>query len=134
MAHEDLSPIRHALGLARERGFAEVVLEYDDVIFKAALQPAAKSASRPAPSAASDDAPSEPALAEVTATLVGYVHPARQPVQVGDQLEVGQIVASVTALGIATDVESAISGEVVEVLFEANQPVMYGQALLRVKP
>lgn len=134
MAHEDLSPIRHALGLARERGFAEVVLEYDDVKFKAALQPAAKSASRPVPSAASDDAPSEPALAEVTATLVGYVHPARQPVQVGDQLEVGQIVASVTALGIATDVESAVSGEVVEVLFEANQPVMYGQALLRVKP
>jgi biotin carboxyl carrier protein len=134
MAQEDLSPIRHALGLARERGFAEVVLEYDDVKFKAALQPAAKSASRPAPSAASGDAPSEPALAEVTATLVGYVHPARQPVQVGDQLEVGQIVASVTALGIATDVESAVSGEVVEVLFEANQPVMYGQALLRVKP
>jgi biotin carboxyl carrier protein len=134
MAHEDLSPIRHALGLARERGFAEVVLEYDDVKFKAALQPATKLASRPAPSAASDDAPSEPALAEVTATLVGYVQPARQPVQVGDQLEVGKIVASVTALGIATDVESAVSGEVVEVLFEPNQPVMYGQALLRVKP
>jgi len=134
MAQEDLTPIRHALGLARERGFAEVVLEYDDVKFKAALQPAAKSASRPAPSAAPNDAPSEPALAEVTAPLVGYVQPARQPVQIGDQLEVGQIVASVTALGIATEVESTVSGEVVEVLFEANQPVMYGQALLRVKP
>lgn len=134
MAHEDLSPVRHALGLARERGFAEVALEFGDVKFKAVLQPAAKSASRPAPSVAIDDSASEPGLAEVCSTLVGYAQPAREAIQVGDRIEVGQIVASITALGIATDVESAVAGEVAEVLFEANEPVMYGQPLLRVKP
>jgi biotin carboxyl carrier protein len=84
-------------------------------------------------SAGESELPSEPALAEVCASLVGYAQPARQAVQVGDVIETGQIVASITALGIATDVESTVAGEVVEILFEANQPVMYGEPLLRVK-
>lgn len=136
MAHLDLSTIRHALGLARERGFAEVSLELGDTKFKAALQPERRSASRTPSSAlqGESDVVVEPVLAEVCATLVGYAHPARQPVQVGDVIEPGQIVASITALGIATDVESGIGGEVVELLFDANQAVMYGEPLLRVKP
>lgn len=136
MAHLDLSTIRHALGLARERGFAEVSLELGDTKFKAALQPERRTAPRVSTSVPTDepDAMVEPALAEVCATLVGYAHPARQPVQVGDVIEPGQIVASITALGIATDVESSIGGEVVELLFDANQAVMYGEPLLRVKP
>lgn len=136
MGQLDLSTIRHALGLARERGFAEVSLELGDTKFKAALQPERRSPAR-ADSAASggeSEIPTEPALSEVCATLVGYAHPAREAIQVGDVIEPGQIVASITALGIATDVEAAIGGEVVEVLFEANQPVMYGEPLLRVKP
>jgi len=136
MAHEDLSPIRHALGLARERGFAEVVLEFGDVKFKAALQSAPKAAPAPVAVAASsgDPLPEEPAYSEVKATLVGYAQPARNAVEVGSVIEPGQIVASITALGISTDVESPIGGEVLEVMFEANQPVEYGQPLLRVKP
>lgn len=136
MAHLDLSTIRHALGLARERGFAEVSLELGDTRFKAALQPERRTAPRgiKAAPASGLDLPSEPTLGEVCATLVGYAHPAREAIQVGDVIEPGQIVASITALGIATDVETAIGGEVVEVLFEANQPVMYGEPLLRVKP
>lgn len=136
MAHEDLSPIRHALGLARERGFAEVVLEFGDVKFKAALQSAPKAAPAPAAAATASGEPvsEAPAYSEVKATLVGYAQPARNAVEVGNVIEPGQIVASITALGISTDVESPIGGEVVEVLFEANQAVEYGQPLLRVKP
>lgn len=136
MAHEDLSPIRHALGLARERGFAEVVLEFGDVKFKAALQSAPKAALAPVAvaSASGEAVAEEPAYAEVKATLVGYAHPARNVVEVGNVIEPGQIVASITALGISTDVESPIGGEVLEILFEANQPVEFGQPLMRVKP
>lgn len=134
MAHEDLSPIRHALSLARDRGFAEVKLEFDDVKFKAALQPAPRSAPAPVRTEAQDIAEAVPEFLNVKATLVGYVHPAREAVEVGSMISVGQIVASITALGIATDVESSLAGEVVEVLFEANQPVEFGQPLLKVKP
>lgn len=136
MAQLDLSTIRHALGLARERGFAEVSLELGATKFKASLQPERRTTPRTAAPLVPGDAvaSAEPEFAEVCATLVGYAQPPRQPVQVGDAIEPGHIVASITALGIATDVESTVGGEVIEVLFEANQPVMYGQPLLRVKP
>lgn len=133
MAHEDLSPIRHALSLARDRGFAEVKLEFGDVKFRAALQPAPRVAS-PVRTEAHDVSETVPEFSYVKATLVGYAHPAREAVEVGSMISVGQVVASITALGIATDVESMLAGEVVEVLFEANQPVEFGQPLLKVKP
>ena len=47
--------------------------------------------------------------------------------------ETGDIVAVISQLGIANDVESRVSGEIVEVLIEENQPVMFGQVLARIK-
>ena len=75
----------------------------------------------------------EPEYQVIASTLVGYYQEAKQPLRVGTAVHAGEVVAIVTALGIANDVESKVSGEIVEVLVEPNQPVEYGQALAKVK-
>lgn len=122
--------IRHALSVARQHGFAEVDLEIGPDSFSAKLD-AAPQISRSKKS--SDRLSEEPVLETIAATLVGYYRPSRTPLQVGTTVSKGDIVAIIAALGIANDVESKVSGEVVEVLVEPNQPVEYGQALAKVK-
>jgi biotin carboxyl carrier protein len=75
-----------------------------------------------------------PEFGQIRSTLVGYYRPTKTPLAVGERVQHGQVVAIVSALGIANEVESTLSGEVVEVLVEPDQPVEYGQALALVRP
>jgi len=130
----DLDAIRHALTVARDRGFAEVTIESDDLEFKAVLSAQkAKAAPKRAATNDSESEAAEPGLAEITASLVGYYAPASKPLAVGETVAEGDIVAQIIQLGIVNDVESKVSGEVVEVCVEPNQAVMYGQVMARVK-
>lgn len=133
MAELDLDLVRHALGLARKNGFAEVELAIDGETFTASLLPGAPA---PAPSVAAPaaEASTEPKLQPLKATLVGYYREAKKPLQAGDSVKKGEVVAVIAALGIANDVESNVTGEVVEVLVANDQPVEYGQPLALVRP
>jgi biotin carboxyl carrier protein len=131
----DFSSIRHAIETARERGFAEVSLRDGETKFDAVLtSPKPKPAS---PRAASSDLELDeatgPRLFEIKSPLVGYYRPSAKPLTVGSEVQSGDIVAIVSQLGIANDVESKASGEIVEICVEENQAVGYGQviALLR---
>ena len=132
MSNLDLELVRHALSVARKHGFAEVELGVGEESFSAKLDPAPPK-SKTKKSAAIEAASTESELQNVVATLVGYYREAKQPLQVGATINKGDVVAVISALGIANDVESKVSGEVVEVLVEPNQPVEYGQVLARVK-
>jgi acetyl-CoA carboxylase biotin carboxyl carrier protein len=130
MASLDSELVRHALSVARQHGFAEVELGIGEDTFSASLDPL------PAKSKAKKSAGQEPVCPEletITATLVGYYRQAKTPLLVGASVKKGDVVAIIAALGIANDVESKVTGEVVEVLVEPNQPVEYGQALAKVK-
>ena len=131
MAELDLEVVRHALGVARRHGFAEVELALGDASFHARLDPLPVGAPRPVEAA---EPGAEPALVEIKATMVGYARDVRIPLTVGQTIERGQVVAMIEALGLANDVESPTNGEVVEVLVTPGQPVQYGQILARVKP
>ena len=136
MPDSDLEAIRHALTVARAKGFAEVELEVGDLEFSAKLEPDAKRKPRSAPKVnaqpAEEAEPGEQA-AEILSSLVGYYRPAEPPLEVGREVSEGEVVAVIAALGLANEVESPVSGEVLEVLVEANQPVEYGQVLAKVK-
>lgn len=74
----------------------------------------------------------------VIAPLVGYFHPWSRPkgkplVAVGDRIKVGQMVATIESLNVLNEVESAVAGQVVEILVEDGQAVEYGQPLLVVE-
>lgn len=125
----DLELVRHALKVARNNGFTEVGLKVADAEFTAKLRPMAPTAKPP-----EQPTPEETKPHAVTSTFVGYYREAKQPLRVGQVVEKGDLVAVVAALGIANDVESKVSGEVIEVLVEPNQPVEYGQPLARVRP
>ena len=90
----------------------------------------------------SQDPPSAPGtrsdLIEITAPMVGTFYRAPSPddspfVDVGGRISVGQTVCIIEAMKLMNELESEISGEVVEILVENGTPVEFGQALMRVK-
>jgi biotin carboxyl carrier protein len=133
MAHPDWSTVRHILELARSRGYAEVSLRQGDFEFSASLEAAPKKKKVSSALTTESGEPVEPPLLEVTAPLVGFYRPGKATLEPGTTLSKGDLVGEIVALGLATDVESTVSGEVVEVLIEADQPVQYGQVLARVR-
>jgi acetyl-CoA carboxylase biotin carboxyl carrier protein len=132
----DRETIRHALEVARREGFQEVELEAASDRFTGRLAPSKGFRPSSGASAADRDAetgPQEPAPKPITATCVGFYRPSDSKLIVGSKVERGEIVATIAALGLANDVESPVSGEIVEVLVAPDQAVEYGQALALVK-
>jgi acetyl-CoA carboxylase biotin carboxyl carrier protein len=136
MADLDLETIRHALKSARDGGFGEVHLEFGSSYFSAKLSASKKSLSSSKlelNGSASELGEFAPDLKSITAPSVGYYKTAGKGLKVGDRVAKGDIVASITALGLANDVEAQVTGEIVEVLATPEQPVEYGQALATVR-
>lgn len=99
--------------------------------------------SMPAPPASSTPPPAaarvNDRLVEVTSPMVGTFYRSPSPdespyVNVGDRIRTGQVVCIVEAMKLMNEVESEVSGEIVEILVENAQPVEYGQVLMRVNP
>ena len=90
----------------------------------------------------SSDPPSSPGsrteFLEVTAPMVGTFYRAPSPddppfVEVGSRVGVGQTVCILEAMKLMNELESEVSGEIVEILVENGTPVEFGQALMKVK-
>ena len=76
---------------------------------------------------------------EVTAPMVGTFYRAPGPeeppfVDIGSRISVGQAVCILEAMKLMNELESEVSGEVVEILVENGTPVEFGQVLMRLKP
>ncbi len=77
-------------------------------------------------------------LVDVTAPMVGTFYRAPAPeeppfVEIGARIGVGQAVCILEAMKLMNELESEVSGEVVEILVENGTPVEFGQVLMRVK-
>ncbi|HEU4635542.1 MAG TPA: acetyl-CoA carboxylase biotin carboxyl carrier protein [Edaphobacter sp.] len=88
--------------------------------------------------AAEPSAPAEK-LHEVKSPIVGTFYESPAPgappfVQVGDQVEVGQVLCIVEAMKLMNEIESDIAGEVVRRIASSCQPVEYGQPLFEIRP
>jgi acetyl-CoA carboxylase biotin carboxyl carrier protein len=90
-------------------------------------------------------APASPPLApESDATLVkspivGTYYDAPSPgsapfVNVGDQVQSGQVLCIIESMKLMNEIEAEISGTIVSKLVENGRPVEYGEALFAVKP
>ncbi|MBV2352225.1 acetyl-CoA carboxylase biotin carboxyl carrier protein [Synechococcus sp. HK05] len=153
----DHNQLRDLIALLGESDIQELKLEGDD--FRLELrrnlptsQPQvmmqAAPASLPAPVAAAPATPSAappaaPAvrgdLVEITAPMVATFYRAPSPgdpafVELGARINVGQTVCILEAMKLMNELESEVSGEVVEILVENGTPVEFGQVLMRVKP
>jgi acetyl-CoA carboxylase biotin carboxyl carrier protein len=87
---------------------------------------------------ASVNVSSTPAAEEghlVTAPMIGTYYASPSPgeapfVQVGDEVEVGQVVGIIEAMKIMNEIISDRSGIVLQVMVENSQPVEYGSPLI----
>ena len=76
---------------------------------------------------------------EIKSPMVGTFYRAPSPesppfLEVGQTVEVGQVVCVVEAMKLMNEIKSEIKGKVVEVAVENAQPVEFGQTLFVVEP
>jgi acetyl-CoA carboxylase biotin carboxyl carrier protein len=160
--HLDHDQLRALLTLLGESDIQELRLEGDDFRLEvrrnlpapasAAMAPApvapppaaAGSASPGAPAPAPASSPPPPPvvrsdLQEITAPMVGTFYRAPAPgdppfVEIGNRINAGQTVCILEAMKLMNELESEVSGELVEILVENGTPVEFGQVLMRIKP
>lgn len=100
-----------------------------------AAAPAAAPPASPTPEAADENA----GLLEIRSPIVGTFYRSSSPdkpayVKPGQSVEVGQVVCIVEAMKLFNEIESEISGKIVEVLIDDATPVEYDQVLFTVDP
>ncbi|HEY9801650.1 MAG TPA: acetyl-CoA carboxylase biotin carboxyl carrier protein [Leptolyngbyaceae cyanobacterium] len=81
----------------------------------------------------------DPKLVEVPSPMVGTFYRAPAPgeaafVEVGDRVRQGQTVCIIEAMKLMNEIETEVSGQVVEILIQNGEPVEYNQPLMRIKP
>ncbi|NJL63173.1 MAG: acetyl-CoA carboxylase biotin carboxyl carrier protein [Methylacidiphilales bacterium] len=82
---------------------------------------------------------SESKYVEVLSPMVGTFYRASAPgeapfIEVGGRVRKGDTVCIIEAMKLMNEIETEISGQVVEILVQNGEPVEYGQPLVRMNP
>jgi len=93
----------------------------------------------PGPAGEPAAAAGEDGLEAITSPMVGTFYRAPNPnsdpfVDVGDSVEVGQVIGIVEAMKLMNEIEADRSGEIVEIPVTNGQPVEYGETIFRIRP
>ncbi len=78
-------------------------------------------------------------LIEIPSPIVGTFYRSPSPeadpfVNVNDQIENGRVLCIIEAMKLMNEIESDVTGTVVDILVENGQPVEYGQPLFLIRP
>lgn len=125
--------------ISLEDGEQAITLRKEVVVAPAAIAPAAVPQAAQAPAAPAPSA-SEPAKkgTPITSPMVGTFYSAPSPdakpfVEVGQTIAQGDVVCIVEAMKLMNEIESEISGKIVEICVKDGQPVEFGQVLMYVE-
>jgi len=150
----ELDYIEKLVKLVSDNGLTELSLEEDDkaiIIRKekeivtttatVAAQPVAVAPAVHAPAAKpAEAAPAKEAsnLLKITSPMVGTFYRAASPgaapfADAGKTVSVGQTVCIIEAMKLMNEIESEVSGKIVEVCVQDGEPVEYGQVLMLVE-
>ena len=144
---EKLAKVLAETGLTEislEDGEQAITLRKDVIVASAAPQvvAAAPVASAPAAPVASASAAESAAPAKkgtpITSPMVGTFYKSPSPdsdpfVSVGANVKPGDVVCIVEAMKMMNEIESEVSGKIVEICVEDGQPVEFGQVLMYVE-
>ncbi|HEY3176671.1 MAG TPA: acetyl-CoA carboxylase biotin carboxyl carrier protein [Candidatus Polarisedimenticolia bacterium] len=77
-------------------------------------------------------------LFQVTSPMVGTFYRSSSPtsppfVQVGDTIKKGQVICIIEAMKLMNEIESEVTGEIVDIPVSNGQPVEYSEVLFRVR-
>lgn len=127
--------------ISLKNGEKEIVLKKEkEVVAAAGVASSVVTASIPSPGAA--DAfvctPIEKKGKPITSPMVGTFYKAPSPdakpfVEMGSTVSEGQVVCIIEAMKLMNEIESDVSGKVVEICVEDGQPVEFGQVLMYVE-
>ncbi|BAZ38333.1 acetyl-CoA carboxylase biotin carboxyl carrier protein [Calothrix sp. NIES-4101] len=131
--HQILSIGQAGLGGVGSAGLALNAPPTPPIAEAAASRSVDASPSSPPPSAI------ESKYVEVTSPMVGTFYRAPAPgeapfIEVGGRVRKGDVVCIIEAMKLMNEIETEISGQVVEILLENGEPVEYGQPLVRINP
>lgn len=132
-----IGTVRELISMMGKGGISELDLSTGDLSIRLRGQSGA-TAVMPAGGGPAGHAsvPTEEPGHTVTAPMIGTYYSSPSPgeapfVQVGDDVEVGQVVGIIEAMKIMNEIISDRAGPVLEVMVENAQPVEYGSPLLR---
>ncbi len=82
---------------------------------------------------------SEKKLIEIKAPIVGTFYRAASPeaepfAEIGQEVEVGQVVCIIEAMKLMNEIKSEVRGRIIDILAENADPVEYGQILFLIEP
>jgi len=152
----NLKEIKEIVNLMNDNELTEIEVEREGVKLKikkifggipgGMMQPAGQyqvetSPAQNAPAAVSVDAKaaSRSLGKPITSPMVGTFYRAPSPeappfVELGQMVEVGQVVCIVEAMKLMNEIKSEIKGKIVSIAVENAEPVEFGQTLFEVEP
>lgn len=142
----DIKKLNKFVALAKEAGVAELKYENGDEKFFVKLGDVAPIFAPPQMATNTVSSKSEETssaknegLLEVTSPFVGTFYRSSSPespayVKIGDNVSSGKALCIVEAMKIMNEIESEVSGEIVEICVENETYVEFGQVLFRIKP
>ena len=148
----NLKEIREMINLMNENDLAEIEIEREGTkikLKKASSEVVEPSYRRPAEyygepyggKAEAKTPETSPATnkKEIKSPMVGTFYRSPSPeapvfVEIGQMVEVGQVVCIVEAMKLMNEIKSEVKGKVVEALVDNAQPVEFGQTLFLVEP
>jgi acetyl-CoA carboxylase biotin carboxyl carrier protein len=100
---------------------------------------AAPPAPSPAPASPEPAADSTEGLFVMKSPIVGTFYSSPAPnappfVNVGDTVQVGQVICIIEAMKLMNELEAEVAGQIVRTYVENGQPVEYGQSLFAIEP
>ena len=150
----NLKEIKEIIALMNENELAEIEIERDGLklkLKKSSLEASVMSGKPvqyslekiPSPTTTQQPVPagesSKKNEAEIKSPMVGTFYRAPSPeapafLEVGQTVEIGQVVCIVEAMKLMNEIKSEVRGKVKEVVVENGEPVEFGQTLFVVEP
>ena len=140
------------INLMNENDLAEIEVEREGIkikirkSFQEVFEPVSKSPSRyqietqlPSPGNAEMEQAVNANRKEIKSPMVGTFYRSPSPetppfVEVGDIVEVGQVVCIVEAMKLMNEIKSEVKGKVIDIPVDNAQPVEFSQTLFTVEP
>jgi len=130
----DLEELRRLCELMREEGLTELTVEEEGrrvTLRRAPVREAAPASQEAEPKVEEAELVRSP----VVGTFWRRPAPGEAPfVEVGDEVQPGQVLCIVEAMKVMNEVRADRAGVIEEILVEEGQPVEYGQPLFRLRP
>ena len=144
----DFKNLKEFIAIAKEAGVAELKYEDGDTKFGigfpftgATSVPMTYAAQMPGMTAGEGLAPTakKSNFKEITSPFVGTFYASSSPdsdpfAKIGDKISQGQVLCIVEAMKIMNEIESEVTGEIVEICVDNETYVEFGQVLFRVRP